>query len=69
MKHRSLPRRKASKKDSFFFPFVDKRIFPDIISFKCVKGPLRIFLQIEIVLALLVVIGSCAIIILQTLAS
>jgi len=68
MKKRSLPRRKANRNDTSFAPFIDRRIVPDIISFRYVKGPLRLFLQIEIVLALLVVIGTCAIIILQTIA-
>gem|GEM_PF-2869748 len=67
MKKRSLPRRKTSKRDSSLVPFIDQRIFPDIISFRYVQGPLRLFLQIEIVLALLVVIGSCAIIILSVI--
>ena len=66
MHKRSLPRRKASKNNGTFVPFIDHRIVPDIISFRYVKGPLRLFLQVEIVLALLVVIGSCAIIILKT---
>ena len=42
------------KHTSSWFPFLDTRIFPDIISFKCVKGPARLFLELEIVLALLV---------------
>ncbi len=68
MKKRSLPRRKASRNDRSFTPFIDHRIFPDIISFHYVKGPLRLFLQIEIVLALLVVIGSCAVLILNAVS-
>ncbi|MFZ2025445.1 MAG: hypothetical protein WAV51_04125 [Microgenomates group bacterium] len=68
MQKRSLPRRKPAKNDISFTSFIDHRIFPDIISFRYVRGPLRLFLQIEIVLALLVVIGSCAIIILTAIA-
>lgn len=65
MQKRSLPRRKNRQQVISWLPFVDGRILPDIISFHYVKGPLRLFLQMEIVLALLVVIGSCIVIVLK----
>lgn len=68
MKKRSLPRRKTSaKKNNSLVPFIDHRILPDIFSFTYVKGPLRLFLKIEIVLSLLVVIGASAVVILKSL--
>jgi len=58
MKKRHLPRRGKSIKQQSWVPFIDHRIFPQIFSFGHVKGIARIFLQVEIILALLFVIGT-----------
>ena len=63
-KRRSQKRRTSHHIQHEWLP-VDTRIFPDIISFRCVKGPLRVFLQIEMVLSLLIVIGTCGIVIIH----
>jgi len=63
MKKRPLHRRTQAKHINSWVPFLDTSIFPDIFTFGCVKGPSRFFLQIEMILALLIVIGSCMVVI------
>ncbi|MBI5449239.1 hypothetical protein HY948_02870 [Candidatus Gottesmanbacteria bacterium] len=46
---------------------VDSRLFLPLLNFGHVKGLARIFLEIEIILSLLVVIGTCAIVVLRLL--
>ncbi|OGG01309.1 hypothetical protein A2Z33_05340 [Candidatus Gottesmanbacteria bacterium RBG_16_52_11] len=52
----------------FWLP-VDSRILPDIFAFGHVRGIARIFLEIEITLAILIVIGTLTIVILRTFFS
>lgn len=44
---------------------VDTRFFPDILAFGHVRGWAKIFLEIEMSLAVLVVIGACALLVLH----
>lgn len=46
---------------------IDSRLIPDIISFGDVKGVARIFLTVEIVLALLIVICASILVIIASL--
>lgn len=46
---------------------VDSRLFLPILSFSHVKGLARLFLEIEIVLSLLVVIGTIAVLAIRML--
>jgi hypothetical protein len=67
MKKRASTRRKGAtfEKPILWLP-VDSRLFP-FFSFSHVKGLARLFLLIEIVLSLIVVIGSCALVCLSYL--
>ncbi|MFH0749996.1 MAG: hypothetical protein V1917_03750 [Candidatus Gottesmanbacteria bacterium] len=58
MKKRHLPRRASRVHQSTWLPFVDHSIFPYIFSFGRVKGIARLFLQLEMIFALLLVIGT-----------
>ncbi len=44
---------------------IDERILPQIFSFGRVKGIARIFLQVEIILSVIVVLGSLVLFVLQ----
>lgn len=54
------------KSDAFIFPF-DTSLLPNIISFGHVKGIARIFLQVEIIMAIIIVIGTCTLVLIHLL--
>ena len=56
-KLKAMRRKKLLFRSSSLLP-IDTRILPDIISFGHVHGVAKLFLQIEIILSLLVVIGT-----------
>jgi hypothetical protein len=44
---------------------IDERVLPDIISFTHVKGAARIFLAVEMICAVLVVLGTFVLVIIR----
>ncbi|KKU82402.1 hypothetical protein A2973_01595 [Candidatus Gottesmanbacteria bacterium RIFCSPLOWO2_01_FULL_49_10] len=60
-------RRRVSRRKPIDWLPIDSRIFPPIISFGHVKGLARFFLEIEIILSVLVVVGTVVVIVLTLL--
>lgn len=62
-------RRKPAAKENIFEPIwwlpIDSRLFPGEFSFRHVRGTARWFLQLELTLAGLIVLGSITIVLLK----
>jgi hypothetical protein len=59
MKKRARRSSRVSKKDiQINWLPIDNRLIPDVFSFSHVKGVARVFLMIEMILAIIIVFGS-----------
>lgn len=62
-------RRRSYQKNATLIPWlpIDSRLFPHLFAFGHVKGLARIFLELEIAISLLVVLGTVTLVILNFL--
>lgn len=63
VKRRSRMKKRAVK-NTDWLP-IDRRLIPDIWSFKHVHGLARVFLEIEMILAVLIVVGTGALVVIK----